>query len=148
MKQQPSPAKKNTQTKMDKFVKRVSSPPAAKKESPRKTKIEEKSPAKKPTTPKKSKEDAEEGKVNDTGVSKPFHCSYCNQGFSRKYDMEKHSRKVNTLIIFLCYYLLSISFMVIFKLTYKHHSIFKNSILEKNHTNVEFVEDILCKSEV
>ena len=103
-KQQPSPAKKNTQTKMDKFVKKVSSPPAAKKESPRKTKIVEKSPAKKPTTPKKSKEDTEEGKVNDTGVSKPFHCSYCNQGFSRKYDMEKHSRKVNTQIIFLSYY--------------------------------------------
>ena len=94
-KQSPSPTKKDAQTKMDKFIKRASSPSSSKKESPKKTKTIEKSPGKKPPTPKKTKEDSEEGKENDAGDQKQFHCSYCNQGFSRKYDMEKHSRKVN-----------------------------------------------------
>ena len=93
-KQAPAPPKKNTQTKMDKFINRASSPPSSKKESPKKPKTVEKSPAKKQPTPKKAKESADESKENDAGDQKQFHCSYCNQGFSRKYDMEKHSRKV------------------------------------------------------
>ena len=93
-KQPPSLSKKNTQTKMDRFVKKVSATPSPKKDSPKKNKPAEKSPAKKPSTPKKAKETGEDVKENDAGEAKQFNCPYCNQGFSRKYDMEKHSRKV------------------------------------------------------
>ena len=30
---------------------------------------------------------------NSNAGDKKFACSYCNQAFARKYDMEKHSRK-------------------------------------------------------
>ena len=59
-------------------------------------------PKKKPGRPPKAKAEVENTekvtpKVADTADSskkeKKFHCPYCQQGFSRRYDMEKHSRK-------------------------------------------------------
>ena len=43
--------------------------------------------AKTKTTP------VEEIAAENNAGDKKFACSYCNQAFARKYDMEKHSRK-------------------------------------------------------
>ena len=86
---------KKTQVKIDKYVKKVAPVPSTTRASPKKTKLSPELPTSKTTSPKKAKEAVAGGKENDKGgESKQFTCPYCNQGFSRKYDMEKHSRKV------------------------------------------------------
>ena len=83
---------KKTQVKIDKHVKKVVPASAITKTSPKKTKVHVELPSSKISSPKKPKECVKE--QDKGGESKQFNCPYCNQGFSRKYDMEKHSRKV------------------------------------------------------
>ena len=99
---------RTAQQKIDKFVKKGAASLPNTKSSPKKSKVIAETPTeckpspKKVPSPKKSfthrsgNESLSKGAEKDE--SKPFNCSYCNQGFSRKYDMEKHSRKVRQSI--------------------------------------------------
>ena len=99
---------RKSQQKIDKFVKKGAASLPNTKSSPKKSKVIAETPTecktspKKITSPKKSfthrsgNESLSKGAEKDD--LKPFNCSYCNQGFSRKYDMEKHSRKVSQSI--------------------------------------------------
>ena len=94
----PTPASsttgKKTQTKIDKYVKKVPPAPLATRGSPKKPKSQVEPITSKTSSPKKLKENEGGNQNGKEGESKQFKCPYCNQGFSRKYDMEKHSRKV------------------------------------------------------
>ena len=86
---------KKTQVKIDKYLKKVAPASSTTRGRPIKTKLCAELPTSKTSSPKKAKEAVVGEKQNDKGgESKQFNCPYCNQGFSRKYDMEKHSRKV------------------------------------------------------
>ena len=95
---------RKSQQKIDKFVKKGAAPLPITKSSPKTCKAPacSETPAVKTSSPKKSfthrsgNESLSKGAEKDE--LKPFNCSYCNQGFSRKYDMEKHSRKVSQSI--------------------------------------------------
>ena len=98
---------RTAQQKIDKFVKKGAASLPNTKSSHKKSKVIAETPTeckpspKKIPSPKKSShrsgnESLSKGAEKDE--LKPFNCSYCNQGFSRKYDMEKHSRKVSQVI--------------------------------------------------
>ena len=87
-----------TQVKMDKYVKKLGSATTT-KGSPKKTIAPVEPTVTKATSPHKKAKEVSSKEV-DKGESKQFNCPYCNQGFSRKYDMEKHSRKVVYKYIF------------------------------------------------
>ena len=100
---------RTAQPKIDKFVKKGATSLQNTKSSPKKSKASAATPTeckpspKKIASPKKSfthrSGNESLSKGADKDESKPFNCSYCNQGFSRKYDMEKHSRKVRLSIL-------------------------------------------------
>ena len=81
---------KKIQPTIDQYIKKAVSTP-----SPTKRRNKEKLPIEISTTkvssPKKAKV---AGAQKNKQESRQFNCPYCNQAFSRKYDMEKHSRKV------------------------------------------------------
>ena len=97
---------RTAQQKIDKFVKKGAASLPNTKSSPKKSKVIAETPTeckpspKKIPTPKKSftHRSGNESLSKEKDELKPFNCSYCNQGFSRKYDMEKHSRKVSQAI--------------------------------------------------
>ena len=95
---------RKSQQKIDKFVKKGAAPLPIAKSSPKKCKAPacSETPTGKTSSPKKSFTHRSGNESLSKGAEKeelkPFNCSYCNQGFSRKYDMEKHSRKVSQSI--------------------------------------------------
>ena len=82
---------KKTQPRIDQYVKKLT-PSSSTRGSPKKSKFPHEIPTAKALSPKRPKKGG--GKENNKGDSRKFNCTYCNQAFSRKYDMEKHSRKV------------------------------------------------------
>ena len=90
---------KKTQTKIDQYVRKVA-PSSSTRAGPKKPKSADEISNAKALSPKTPKQDGE--KEKDKENSRMFNCPYCNQAFSRKYDMEKHSRKVNYKNLVLC----------------------------------------------
>lgn len=90
-----SPVKKMTKTSAKEVAVtpvKVKKGTQSEKISPAKTKRSEKNHQ----SPRKSvgQEEVEEADVEDLEDEKgKFKCKFCNQGFKRKYDMEKHCRK-------------------------------------------------------
>ena len=95
---------KRTQTKIDHHFKKsatVTTPlPARRGRPPKDRSVVVTSPLKR-TTSTKPKEDETKRQKISSSESRQFSCSYCNQAFTRKYDMEKHSRKVANSMIYL-----------------------------------------------
>ena len=81
---------KKTQPTIDQYIKKTASTPSPTKRRNKETPSTEISTTK-VSSPKKAKVAAVQKNKQE---SRQFNCPYCNQAFSRKYDMEKHSRKV------------------------------------------------------
>ena len=94
---------KKTQPTIDQYIKKTASTPSSTKRRNKETPPIEVSTTK-VSSPKKAKVAVAQKNKQET---RQFNCPFCNQAFSRKYDMEKHSRKV--------VYIIMVAFMINFR---------------------------------